>query len=143
MQSVSTSERVHIAVFGRCNAGKSTLVNRLTGQDVAIVSPVAGTTTDPVQKAMEINGLGAATLIDTPGIKGFGTFDFEREEVGHYFREIFRISADCKYSNCSHTREPGCAVLKAVEEHIISESRYNSFLSMLEDKEEDKYRQGH
>jgi ribosome biogenesis GTPase len=82
-------------------------------------------------------------IIDTPGIKGFGTFDFEREEVGHYFREIFRISADCKYSNCSHTREPGCAVLKAIEEYIISESRYNSYLSMLEDKEEDKYRQGH
>lgn len=68
MQSAPSSERVHIAIFGRCNAGKSTLVNRLTGQDVAIVSPVAGTTTDPVQKAIEINGLGAAILIDTPGL---------------------------------------------------------------------------
>ena len=63
-----TSERVHIAIFGRCNAGKSTLVNRLTGQDVSIVSAVRGTTTDPVQKAMEINGLGAAIIIDTPGL---------------------------------------------------------------------------
>lgn len=61
-------ERTHIAILGRCNAGKSTLVNRLTGQDVSIVSDTRGTTTDPVQKAMEINGLGAATLIDTPGI---------------------------------------------------------------------------
>ena len=61
-------ERTHIAILGRCNAGKSTLVNRLTGQDVSIVSDTRGTTTDPVQKAMEINGLGAAILIDTPGI---------------------------------------------------------------------------
>lgn len=61
-------ERTHIAILGRCNAGKSTLVNRLTGQDVSIVSDTRGTTTDPVQKAMEIHGLGAAILIDTPGI---------------------------------------------------------------------------
>ena len=68
MISTSASERVHIAIFGRCNAGKSTLVNRLTGQDVSIVSAVRGTTTDPVQKAIEIQGLGAAILIDTPGL---------------------------------------------------------------------------
>ena len=68
MNKPYTSERVHISIFGRCNAGKSTLVNRLTGQDISIVSPVRGTTTDPVQKAMEINGLGAAILIDTPGL---------------------------------------------------------------------------
>ena len=78
MQSVSTSERVHISVFGRCNAGKSTLVNRITGQDVAIVSPVAGTTTDPVQKPIEINGLGAAIIIDTPGLDDTTTLGNER-----------------------------------------------------------------
>ena len=61
-------ERTHIAILGRCNAGKSTLVNRITGQDVSIVSDTRGTTTDPVQKAIEINGLGAAIIIDTPGI---------------------------------------------------------------------------
>ncbi|MBR2866913.1 MAG: [Alistipes sp.] len=68
MQSTPTSERVHIAIFGRCNAGKSTLMNALTGQDVAIVSKERGTTTDPVQKAMELQGLGAAVIIDTPGL---------------------------------------------------------------------------
>ena len=78
MQSVSTSERVHIAVFGRCNAGKSTLVNRITGQDLSIVSPLAGTTTDPVQKAIEINGLGAAIIIDTPGLDDTTTLGNER-----------------------------------------------------------------
>lgn len=61
-------ERTHIAILGRCNAGKSTLVNRITGQDVSIVSDTRGTTTDPVQKAIEINGLGAAIIIDTPGV---------------------------------------------------------------------------
>ena len=61
-------ERTHIAILGRCNAGKSTLVNRITRQDVSIVSDTRGTTTDPVQKTIEINGLGAAILIDTPGI---------------------------------------------------------------------------
>ena len=76
--SLSSAERVHIAVFGRCNAGKSTLVNRITGQDVAIVSPHAGTTTDPVQKAIEINGLGAAIIIDTPGLDDTTTLGSER-----------------------------------------------------------------
>ena len=82
----------------------------------------------------------AINIIDTPGIKGFGTFDMEEEEIGHYFPEIFKTSANCKYGNCTHRQEPGCAVRKAVEEHYISESRYTSYLSMLEDKEEGKYR---
>ena len=80
-------------------------------------------------------------LIDTPGIKGFGTFDMEPEEITSYFRDIFHFSKDCRFSNCTHTHEPGCAVLKAVEEHYIAESRYQSYLSMLDDKEEGKYRE--
>ena len=83
---------------------------------------------------------GDGYIIDTPGIKGFGTFDMEEEEIGHYFPEIFKFSADCRYGNCTHRHEPGCAVRKAVEEHYISESRYASYLNMLEDKEEGKYR---
>ena len=80
-------------------------------------------------------------LIDTPGIKGFGSFDMEPEEICGYFKEIFHFSKDCRFRNCTHTHEPGCAVRKALEEHYIAESRYRSYLSMLEDKEESKYRE--
>ncbi len=79
-------------------------------------------------------------VIDTPGVKGFGTIDFEKTEVAHYFKEIFAISANCRYNDCTHTHEPGCAVLEAVENHYISQSRYQSYLSILEDGEDDKYR---
>ena len=70
-------------------------------------------------------------IIDSPGIRGFGTFDIEKEELTSYFKEIFQFSKECRFSNCTHTHEPGCAVLKAVEEHYIALSRYNSYLSML------------
>ena len=85
---------------------------------------------------------GGGEIIDTPGVRGFGVVEFASEEVGHYFPEIFRISADCRFGNCTHTHEPGCAVLKAVEEHSISESRYNSYMSILEETADtdDKYR---
>ena len=82
-------------------------------------------------------------LIDTPGIKGFGTFDMEPEELTSYFREIFHFSKGCRFNNCTHTHEPGCAVLKALEEHYIAQSRYQSYLSMMEDKEDGKYRKPH
>ena len=85
-------------------------------------------------------GLEEAYLIDTPGIKGFGTFDMEKEELTSYFREIFHFSKECRFNNCTHTHEPGCAVLQALEDHYIAQSRYNSYLSMLEDKEDGKYR---
>ena len=79
-------------------------------------------------------------IIDTPGIRGFGTFDIERAELTSYFKEIFQFSKDCRFSDCTHTHEPGCAVLQAVENHYIAQSRYQSYLSMLEDKDGDKYR---
>ena len=81
-----------------------------------------------------------AMIIDTPGIRGFGTFDIERTELTSYFKDIFRFSQDCRFSDCTHTHEPGCAVIKAVEEHYIAASRYQSYLSMLEDKDSGKYR---
>ncbi len=82
-------------------------------------------------------------LIDTPGIKGFGTFDMEPEEITSYFKEIFHFSKDCRFSNCTHTHEPGCAVLRALDEHYIAQSRYQSYLSMLQDKDESKYREAY
>ena len=80
-------------------------------------------------------------LIDTPGIKGFGTFDIEPGELSGYFKDIFSFAKDCRFSNCTHTHEPGCAVIRAVEERYIAQSRYQSYLSMLEDKDESKYRE--
>ena len=82
-------------------------------------------------------------IIDTPGIKGFGTFNMEPEEITSYFKEIFKFSKDCRFNNCTHTHEPGCAVLKAVEDHYIAASRYQSYLSMLNDKDENKYREAY
>jgi ribosome biogenesis GTPase len=90
--------------------------------------------------ASTVPELAEGWLIDTPGIKGFGTFDMAPEELTSYFPEIFRFSKDCRFSNCTHTHEPGCAVLQALEDHYIAQSRYQSYLSMMEDKDEEKYR---
>ena len=128
---------------GHSGVGKSTLINALVpGLEVKTAEISAyhnkGMHTTTFSEMFPVPGNGY--IIDTPGIKGFGTFDMEEEEIGHYFPEIFKTSADCKYGNCTHRQEPGCAVRKAVEEHYISESRYTSYLSMLEDKEEGQYR---
>jgi ribosome biogenesis GTPase len=79
-------------------------------------------------------------IIDTPGIKGFGTIDMEETEIGHYFKEVFAMSENCKFANCTHIHEPGCAVLEAVDSRHISLSRYQSYLSILKDCNEGKYR---
>ena len=128
---------------GNSGVGKSTLINRLV--------PGANLRTAEISDAhntgmhtttfSEMIELSSGYLIDTPGIKGFGTFDMEPEEITSYFKDIFHFSKDCRFSNCTHTHEPGCAVLKAVEEHYIAESRYQSYLSMLDDKEVGKYRE--
>ncbi|MBR4129715.1 MAG: ribosome small subunit-dependent GTPase A [Bacteroidaceae bacterium] len=128
---------------GNSGVGKSTLLNLLVPDAEAKTAEIsaahdAGMHTTTFSQMFFLPQGGA--LIDTPGIKGFGTFDMEREEVSHYFREIFKTSADCRFGNCTHTHEPGCAVLQAVAEGKIAESRFNSYLSMLEDKDEDKYR---
>jgi ribosome biogenesis GTPase len=122
--------------------GKSTLINALlpdievkTGEISTYHNKGMHTTTFSEMFPFE-----DGYIIDTPGIKGFGTFDMETEEIGHYFPDIFREAANCKYGNCTHRNEPGCAVRVAVEQHLISESRYTSYLNMLEDKEEGKYR---
>ena len=79
----------------------------------------------------------------TPTWAHFGTFDMEREELTSYFKEIFEFSKQCRFSDCTHTHEPGCAVRQAVEDHYIAQSRYQSYLSMLDDKDENKYREAY
>ena len=128
---------------GNSGVGKSTLLNALI--------PEADVRTEELSQAHD-TGMHTTTfsqmfdlphggsLIDTPGIRGFGTFDMEPTEVSHYFREIFRIGQECRFADCIHTHEPGCAVLQALQEGRIAQSRYTSYLSMLDDKDESKYR---
>ena len=130
---------------GNSGVGKSTIINRL----VPGVNLRTAEISDAHQMGQhtttfsEMIPLGGGWLIDTPGIKGFGTFDMEPEELTSYFREIFRFSKDCRFSNCTHTHEPGCAVLQALEDHYIAQSRYQSYLSMLTDKDDSKYREAY
>lgn len=142
---------------GNSGVGKSTLLNAILGKDIARTGAISSahhkgmhTTTFsemyPLGNMANSKTSDAPTtpreswIIDTPGIKGFGLLDIEKEEVGHYFREIFQISRDCRYSNCVHTGEPGCAVYQAVVNGDIALSRYESYLSILEDTNEGKYR---
>ncbi len=128
---------------GNSGVGKSTLLNRLipgAGARTAAISEAHGTGmhTTTFSELYELPGGGA--LIDIPGVKGFGTFNMEPGEVSHYFRDIFRLASDCRFSDCTHTHEPGCAVLQALDELRLAPTRYASYLSMMEDKDEDKYR---
>lgn len=128
---------------GNSGVGKSTLINAIDPLHNARTGDISeshhkGMHTTTFSEMFELENGGY--LIDTPGIKGFGTIDMKPEEVGHYFKEIFATSQECRFNNCSHTHEPGCAVLEAVKEHRISESRYTSYLSILNDEDEGKYR---
>lgn len=131
---------------GHSGVGKSTMINRLlpgVNLRTAEISDAHNTGMHTTTFSEMLPLPGGGYIIDTPGIKGFGTFDMEPEELTSYFKEIFRFSKDCRFSNCTHTHEPGCAVLKAVENHYIAASRYQSYLSMLEDKDGNKYREAY
>jgi len=136
-----------ISLFsGHSGVGKSTLINLLLPDAEARTAKISAahqtgmhtTTFSEMFFLPDSSGY----IIDTPGIKGFGTFDMKEGEISHYFREIFALSADCKFNNCTHRHEPGCAVLAALENDEIARSRYVSYLSMLEDEDECKYRGG-
>ena len=131
---------------GNSGVGKSTLINRLVPDAnlrTAEISDAHNTGQHTTTFSEMISLPDGGWLIDTPGIKGFGTFDMEPEELTSYFPEIFRFSKDCRFSNCTHTHEPGCAVLQALEDHFIAQSRYQSYLSMMEDKDGSKYREAY
>ena len=128
---------------GNSGVGKSTLLNSLIpGLNVRTeeVSDAHDTGQHTTTFSEMFDLPTGGQVIDTPGIKGFGTFDFERTEISHYFREIFQIGQQCRFQDCTHTHEPHCAVRQAVEEGRIAPSRFASYLSMLDDKDEDRYR---
>ena len=150
----------HVTLLsGNSGVGKSTLLNAILGKDIARTGAISsahhkGMHTTTFSEMYPIEGLGdqecrsagddseqsRSWIIDTPGIKGFGLLDVEKEEISHYFRDIFHVSRDCRYSNCLHTGEPGCAVYQAVANGEIALSRYESYLSILDDTQESKYR---
>lgn len=135
---------------GNSGVGKSSIINRLipglnvrTGRISDIHDTGMHTTTfsemfhlPPMSEGDDNPG----SIIDTPGIRGFGTIDFDKYQTAHYFRDLFKMSEKCRFNNCTHTHEPGCAVRQAVDEGRIAQSRYASYLSILEDAEDDKYR---
>ena len=145
IEDVVAAMKDKITVFsGLSGVGKSSLVNRVEpGLDLKVAeiseSHDTGkhTTTFAEMFPLSFGGY----IVDTPGIRAFGLIHMEKNEISHYFPEIFKRATDCKYYNCTHIHEPGCAVLEAVENGEISESRYFSYVSMFEEGEE-KYRKG-
>jgi ribosome biogenesis GTPase len=137
-----TQEKI-ILLAGHSGVGKSSIINALRAENVQKTGEISvyhhkGMHTTTYSEMIELNNGGF--IIDTPGIKGFGTIDMVAAEVSHYFPEIFKIARHCRYYNCLHLNEPGCAVQKAVEDHYISESRYHSYLNILKDISDGKYR---
>lgn len=131
---------------GNSGVGKSSLINDLIpglNLRTAEISIAHGTGMHTTTFSEMFHLPDGGSIIDTPGVRGFGTVDFERNEVAHYFPEIFEKSSDCRFNNCTHTCEPGCAVIRAVEDSEIAASRYASYLSILEDADESKYREGY
>lgn len=150
-QLMSMLEGKITLLSGNSGVGKSTLINSILPEANLRTAEISdahntGTHTTTFSEMLPIKSNDGESeahgwIIDTPGIKGFGTFDMEPTELTSYFREIFHFAKDCKFSNCTHTHEPNCAVLKALENHYIAMSRYQSYLSMLQDKDENKYRE--
>lgn len=134
-----------ISLFaGNSGVGKSSLINTLvpganlkTGNISEVHHSGMHTTTFSEMIHLPDGG----DIIDIPGVRGFGTIDFQPKEISHYFPEIFRIGTECRYNDCMHIDEPGCAVLPAVRDHYIAESRYASYLNIIDEAvDPSKYR---
>ena len=121
---------------GNSGVGKTSLINRLIpGLDLktARISDAHNTGMHTTTFSEMFRLPAGGWIIDTPGVKGFGTIEMDKREIGHFFPEIFKTAAGCRFGDCSHTAEPGCAVRRAVERHNIAESRYASYLSILDE----------
>ena len=133
-----------ISMFmGYSGVGKSSLVNTVDSnlnQKTEIISEShkTGKHTTTFSEMFELSFGGY--IVDTPGVRSFGMIDMENDDVSHFFPEIFKVSDRCKFNNCTHTHEPGCEVKKAVENGDISQSRYESYLSILNEDGNEKYR---
>ena len=132
-----------VLLAGNSGVGKSTIINSIFETNVAKTAKIS----EYHQKGMHTTTFtemfffdNQTFIIDTPGIKGFGTIDMQENEIGHYFKEIFAESKHCHFPNCTHRHEPNCAVLQAVDNKKIALSRYQSYLSIMEDLKEEKYR---
>lgn len=130
---------------GNSGVGKTTIINDLIpglNLKTSAISDVhdTGMHTTTFSEMFELPEPMNGEIIDTPGIRGFGTIEMNRDEISHFFPEIFKTSASCRFNNCTHTHEPYCAVREAVENHLIAQSRYASYLSILEDDNPEKYR---
>jgi len=130
-------------IAGHSGVGKSTLINTIdpllnlkTSEISEFHESGKHTTTFPEMHSLSNQGY----IIDTPGIKGFGIIDMDKDEIAHYFPEIFAVIEGCQYYNCTHSHEQGCEVKKAVQLGKIAESRYKSYLNLLLNDEDEKYR---
>ncbi|MFI3268475.1 MAG: ribosome small subunit-dependent GTPase A, partial [Rikenellaceae bacterium] len=146
-EGISTIEEMmkgKITLFsGNSGVGKSSIIKVVTNDLNIKTGDVSdshhkGKHTTTFSEMFKINDGGY--LIDTPGIKGFGLIDIEKDELARYFPDMFKYSSECRFYNCTHTHEPGCAVKDAVQEGLIYAERYDSYLKMLENDKEEKYR---
>lgn len=127
---------------GHSGVGKSTLINALEPGLNIKTSEISeqhqqGQHTTTFAEMYDLSF--GSRIIDTPGIKGFGVVEMDKEEIGDYFPEFFKLKQDCKFNNCLHIEEPQCAVKHALEREAIAWSRYKSYLQIL-DGEDDAYR---